>query len=79
MNIDIYKLMSKDKVETLRTTGLNKVAAALETTITGRELPENEMFLHSAIQILGEKVYEKRAAYKQIAKGIAAYRAITGG
>lgn len=64
--------LSPEARETIRSTGLHKMAAALETVKTGREMPD-EISFGSAVQLLGERIYEKRASFQKIAKAIAAY------
>jgi hypothetical protein len=68
--------LTPEALETIKTTGLHKMAAALETVRTGREMPP-ELTIEHAVQLLGERFYEKRAAFKKIAKGLRAYRELT--
>ena len=69
--------LSPRALEVIKTTGLHKMAAALEHVATGRDKPA-EITFASAVQLLGEKLYEKRAAYNKITKGLQAFRALRG-
>jgi hypothetical protein len=77
MNIDLNKLISPELVERIQGAGLHKLAAAVHEVETGREVPGGEFTMPVAIQVLGERIFEKRATYQHIAKGLAAYRSLT--
>ena len=69
--------LTPEALETIRTTGLHKMAAALETVKTGLEMPP-ELSIEHAVQLLGESIYEKRASFRKIAKGLHALRTLRG-
>ena len=74
--VQVEKFLSPEKLDILRSSGLHKVAAALETVKSGRVFEDGEMSLAAAVQLIGEKAYEKRAAFRKIGAGISALRAL---
>lgn len=76
--VNLDKLMSPENAAKLRTLGLHKVAAA-RLGMEGWQLPQGELDLRSAVQILGTHIYEKNAEYRQIAEGLIALRSLTQG
>lgn len=75
--VDLYKFMSPEAVHTLRTTGLHKIAAALEKVANGRDVGD-EINLPVAVRLLGQRIFEKRAQSRQIASGLYALKTLLG-
>jgi len=63
-------LMSKEAQEVFRTRGLHEIVAQMEKNASGREI--EEFNLGVAAQLIGERVYEKRASMKNIYSGLQA-------
>ena len=68
---DIHKFIDKDHLASLGRAGMHKVATRLEKLESGRDIGD-EMDMHSAISLLGEKAFIKRAEHRMIRSSLAA-------
>jgi len=67
--LDISKFIDKRLLSNLSKSGMHKVAAKLEKLSSGRDIGE-VMDLPSAISLLGEKAFIKRAEHRFISNAV---------
>jgi len=73
--IPIGKFLTPTQLHTIKTAGLHKVVAAVEKVASGRNV--GEITIDTAVHLLGEKAFIKRAETRRITMGLAALGKVT--